>query len=326
MLATALDACPEFAGEIAKLARLGEGKRYEVKTQEREPETPTRGSCTIDLQVQALGEDDVRLWLLWSEHKVNDVLTQEQLEKELDALRCRAGGQESRLIAITLYPPSAEVRAYAHDHGIRLKRWRDIREAATTALAATREERARQLIQEWLSYSTHRLESQVEPLNVVRTIDILNDAKIATATLRHLAEQGMAHAAERLGSVPPRWKDEWWQTPVPDGSWLADYGVILTGGLVINEPWVIEAERPAIAAGGWSYGDDARTLRQPKLRETFRDRDFASDDNPDRRNEWMGFAKVLPLSRLSDNDLAAQEEEVGRFFQHTFEKLLSPMA
>ena len=333
VVATVFQRVPAFIAQLADCVHLPPADSYEVSTQ-------VDVGCIIDLEIRARAADDQAGWLLWSEHKVADPLTVEQLVTEATALELRAAGAQHKLIAITLYPPSAAVRAHSELAGVTLLRWKDLVDLARRALhelddtAIDRPERTggsveieRHLLLEWCAFCEHELEAPVEPLTD-RRIAILAEADKAWETLEHLLEVGFRHACEELGTRPPRFTGEEWQAPGPSGTWLADQSGKLYARYDVDDSWTIGGVGgPAFTAGMWVEGDDADALRtRIELRQRLREQGFSCWDEPGRHG-YIALAKTLPLvALLVSADVQGQESAVRGFCFQVLSELLSTTA
>jgi hypothetical protein len=112
VFATVLQTVPVLVSLLAARLELPEPRSYEVSTQ-------VRSGCVIDLEIAATASNGEPGWLLWSEHKVRDPLTADQLEREVEELKVRAGARPRKLLAITLDPPLTAVKARAAELGVR---------------------------------------------------------------------------------------------------------------------------------------------------------------------------------------------------------------
>ena len=208
VLATVLDRVPAFVDQLAQRVGLAPAEAYRVETQ-------VRSGRIIDLEITAEAGDGTAAWLLWSEHKVNDPLTGEQLKREAAALAAKAALVPHRLIAVTLYSASAEARDAATELGVELLRWDELLRLGQRAAAqitramdgdATRErssEVEEQMLLEWSAFCEHELEAAVEPLTVAR-VGMLVEAQETLETWTISSKSPARQEPRQLAPESPR--------------------------------------------------------------------------------------------------------------------------
>jgi hypothetical protein len=324
VLATVLSLVAEFAQALARdLAGLPTSDDVEVETQIRQD------GCIIDLEVRGLNADRELSWLLWSEHKVDDDLTFEQLAHEVTAMNNRAKGlaagtrtkPTTQLIAITRYEVAPEVQ----DNRWRLHRWTSVDSLASRTAAALRHRaggtREEHLLREWLAFSERELTESVEPLTPVR-LGVLPDAEQAIRTFRHLLEAGFADALERLSLGKPARSGGEYRADLPPGCFLAREGFKLYASYDLDPTLWPTHSGPLLVVGAWVDGDDAtRVWKDQALRARLDQAGFSLD--PWAEAGWIGFVKVLPLGEIVGTNLELQVAAVGDFYAAALRELVS---
>lgn len=330
VLATVLQAVPAFVAQLAHRLGLPRGDAYEVGTQ-------IGSGPIIDLEIKARSTDGQPTWLLWSEHKVTDPLTAQQLIDEEKALAARAGALTRRLVAITLYPPQMAVAAKAKAMDVTLLRWSDVFRMATNAtieLESQPEQGSercpelgalqRHLLAEWRAFSEQELEATVEALTSDR-VNMLLEASKGIETIQHLLVEGFRGACAAVGASQPKEAERQQRSAPPADSWFEERGWKLYAHYEFEETWATAgAEAPALIAGAWAEGDDADVVRQDvALRCLFAQRGFNHWDEPGKHG-WIEFAKSLALADLAaSDDVDSQMQAVEQFFECVLGELLA---
>lgn len=331
VFATVLQSVPAYVDHLAETLELRPGGTYEVKTQVRS------SACIIDLEIRARSIDGQLVWLLWSEHKVGDPVTVDQLSTEAATLETTADGLLHKLIAITLDPPTPAVRAHAEATGVTLLRWHEVVRIAERTMNAIVETAAQaspaaeqkaavehHMLREWADFARNELEGPVEPLSPDR-VRILPEADKAWQTIEHLLQEGFREACEAVNATAPRWVGEQWRAGAPAGSWLANQGCKLYAVYDPDDSWIVGGRgNPAFVVGIWADEPEADALRkQLELRQRLRHHSFTTYDARG-RDSWIGFVKAQPLAELADRqNLDQQSRLVGEFCTDVLQELIS---
>ncbi len=310
VLATALDQSPVFLDALVKRVGLPGAASYDLQTQ------VTSGNATIDLEIVGRNSTGDIEWVLWSEHKVADPLTTAQLTKEWVALTARAGLSHRRLIAVTLVAPTADAAAFAARVGATFIRWRDVTNAARSALtglppstdAQQATSRDGSMLREWIAFADNELEDAVDPLTPERAI-LLPEAEKALDTVTHLLVEGFARACTDFGAGRPRESNDELHATPPAESQLGEGGFKLYAKY-LPEGGFGDVHGPCLMAGGWIEGDAAVEARRSRdLHVAMGEAGLAAWDEDDRRGGWIEWGLAVALAELAElQSLEAQED------------------
>jgi hypothetical protein len=330
VLATVLQSTPTYVAGLAQLAGLPAAEEYLVETQVPGP------GVVADLEIHALSGRTPQ-WLLWSEHKLHSPFSKQQLTKLTRALRTKAGDLPSRLIAITLQEPPADVLAEARENGVEVLRWRDVVAASNAEGSAvggptwrtlTQEDgevRSRRLLLEWQAFCSRELEeTAVQPLTT-RQVEILLEVEPALDTLEHLLESGFRTGCRAIGAGNLKEKADYWSAQAPAGSWLLDQGCVLYAKTDTDDSWTAAPSGDAIfIAGIWAEGENAEALRtSANLVQRLGDQGFSFWDEGTGRAAYFDVSRTLGMSAVAARTtLDEQEALVAELCESAFRALL----
>lgn len=318
VFAAALTLAPPLLNALVEHSGFEPAAHHEVRTQVRQ------GAVTIDLQVRGfvVGSDNPS-WVIWSEHKIGDRLTEGQLQREHAALG-QATSAPSKLIAITRDKPDFEVVRHAERSEVELMRWHDQALIVGRLLQdGSVDPQVHNTIRDWGAFLQHELDEVVDPLDS-QVISHLLPASTALLTVDHLLEAGFEGLCERISAGKRAWDGLELAASAPEGSWL------LAGGLELYAKVALEGfgaeSGPCLVVGVWAQGDDPERIRKEGLSSAFSEKGFTVVDVEDGRNGYVEFGRELPLAAVAaERDLAAQEAAWIRHCEVVYESVSAPV-
>jgi hypothetical protein len=301
VLATVLQGAPQLAERLAAAAGLPRAARYAVETQVRASDS------VLDLEIRASDEHGDPLWVLWSEHKKDAPFSPSQLTRYSERLVAAADGLPSKLIAITLWEPSAAVRAEAASLDVPLLRWRDLLQMAEntgeqlggaawrTKVSPERDALAPRLLREWLVFCRHELQEElVEPLTPER-VAMVAEARLILESVDGLVEQAMRSTCAAMGTPSPKPEDDYWWSPPPKGSWAGEHECSLYLKFEAEDQ-----QAPLFAAGIWNEGQHAEALRaDAELLGRLEADGYRFWDDGTGRRALVDISAVIPMGEIA---------------------------